>query len=135
MIQGSCQCGCVQYAADSVISDLSHCHCSMCRKLHGAAFATFAGVERSSFRWSVGKDILRTYASSEKIDRIFCRNCGSQLVVFYKPEPEIAYLTMGTIDDNPDSPPAYHQFVSSKAPWHEITDGQPQFDTWPDENA
>jgi len=107
----------------------------MCRKLHGAAFVTFAGVERASFRWSAGEDGLRTYASSENIDRVSCRNCGSQLVVFYKPEPDVVYLTMGTVDGNPDCPPAYHQFVGSKAPWHEITDGQPQHDTWPEKSA
>ncbi len=135
MIQGGCQCGKVQYEAKSAISDLSHCHCLMCRKLHGAAFATFAGVARDTFRWSAGEDVLKTYPSSDTSDRLFCGNCGSQLLVFYKPEPDVVYLTMGTVDDNPDRPPAYHQFVSSKAPWHEITDGQPQFDTWPDENA
>ena len=31
MVKGGCQCGNVQYEADSAISDVSHCHCSMCR--------------------------------------------------------------------------------------------------------
>ena len=57
----------------------------------------------------------------------------SQLAVFYTPEPDLVYLTMGTVDGNPECPPAYHQFAASKAPWHEITDGQPQHDTWPDD--
>ena len=132
MIQGGCQCGRVRYEAHSAVSDLSHCHCSMCRKLHGAAFVTFAAVARGSFRWSAGEEVLGTYASSETSDRIFCSNCGSQLLVDYKPEPDEVYVTMGTVDGNPDCPPAYHQFVGSKAPWHEIGDGQPQHDTWPD---
>ncbi len=133
MIKGGCQCGKVTYQANSAISDLSHCHCSMCRKLHGATFATFAAVARDSFRWAAGEDNLGTYASSEKIDRTFCSNCGSQLVVLYTPEPDLVYLTMGTVDGDPDCPPDYHQFVGSKAPWHEITDGKPQHDTWPDD--
>ncbi len=133
MIKGGCQCGKVTYQADSPISDLSHCHCSMCRKLHGAAFATFAGVARDGFRWSAGEDVLGTYASSDKIDRLFCSNCGSQLVVSYTPEPDLVYLTMGTVDGDPECPPAYHQFAASKAPWHEITDGKPQHDTWPED--
>ncbi len=133
MIKGGCQCGRVQYEVDSAISDLSHCHCSMCRKLHGAAFATFAGVAMDTFRWSAGEDALNTYASSDKTDRLFCSNCGSQLAVFYTPEPDLVYLTMGTVDGNPECPPDYHQFAASKAPWHEITDGKPQYETWPDE--
>jgi hypothetical protein len=133
MIQGGCQCGKTRYEADSVISDLSHCHCSMCRKLHGAAFATFAGVARDSFRWTGGEDFLRTYPSSDTSVRFFCGNCGAQLLVDYKPEPDVLYLTMGTVDGNPECPVAYHQFAGSKAPWHEITDGKPQHDTWPDD--
>ncbi len=132
MIKGGCQCGKVSYEADGAISDLSHCHCSMCRKLHGAAFATFAAVARDTFRWSAGEDVLKTFASSDMIDREFCSNCGSQVVVFFKPEPDLVYLTMGTVDGNPDCPPDYHQFTGSKAPWHEITDEKPQHDTWPD---
>ena len=131
MIQGGCLCGRVSYEADGAISDLSHCHCSMCRKLHGAAFATFAGVARDRFRWSAGDENLGTYASSDKTDRKFCKVCGSQLAVFYKPDPDLVYLTMGTVDGEPDCPPDYHQFSGSKAPWHEITDGKPQHDTWP----
>ncbi len=133
MIKGGCQCGNVIYESDGEISDLSHCHCSMCRKLHGAAFTTFAGVARDGFRWSGGEDTLGTYASSEKTDRMFCQVCGSQLAVFFTPEPNLVYLTMGTVEGNPDCPPDYHQFAASKAPWHEITDGKPQHDAWPDD--
>ncbi len=133
MIKGGCQCGNVTYESDGEISDLSHCHCSMCRKLHGAAFATFAGVARDGFRWSAGEDTLGTYASSEKTDRMFCQVCGSQLAVFFTPEPDVVYLTMGTVEGNPDCPPDYHQFAASKASWHEITDGKPQHDAWPDD--
>jgi len=46
-------------------------------------------------------------------------------------EPQEAYLTMGTVDGNPDLPPGYHFFVASKAPWIEINDGLPQYDEWP----
>lgn len=134
MIRGSCQCGAVQFSVDGDITDLSHCHCSMCRKLHGAAYVTIAGVIRDSFEWNVGRDALKTYASSDAIDRFFCEICGSQLGCFYKPEPKLMYLAMGTVEGNPAHPPSYHQFVGSIAPWHEITDELPQWDTWPEQD-
>ncbi len=135
MLQGKCQCGEVRYQAAGEITDLSHCHCSMCRKLHGAAFVTFAGVSRESFEWTRGDAALQTYASSDAIDRFFCGNCGSQLGCTYKPEPDLIYLAMGTVDGNPATPAAYHQFAGSKAPWFEITDGLPQHATWPDQSS
>ena len=132
MIDGGCLCGKITYAAEGDISDFSHCHCSMCRKLHGAAYVTFAAVPRKGFAWKTGEDQLRTYASSVAIDRYFCNQCGSQLGCYYQPEPELLYLAMGTANGNPDHPPDYHIFAASKAPWHEITDGKPAYDEWPD---
>ena len=131
MITGHCECLRVRYEIDGAVEDLSHCHCSQCRRLHGAAYATFAGVARDTFRYLAGNSDVKAYPSSNTSDRIFCGHCGSNILVDYKPEPESLYVCMGTVDGNPACPPAYHQFVGSKAEWHEITDQLPQHDEWP----
>ncbi len=131
MINGRCECGRIRYEIDDDITDLSHCHCSQCRRLHGAAYATFAGVSRDKFRYVSGEADLKAYASSETSDRIFCAECGSNILVDFKPEPGTLYVCMGTVDGNPSCPPGYHQFVGSKAAWHEIADDLKQYDTWP----
>lgn len=128
MITGRCECGRVRYEADDDITDFSHCHCAQCRRLHGAAYATFAGISRDKFRYVSGAADLKTYASSEKNDRVFCAECGSNILVISKPEAEILYICMGTVDGDPPRPPAYHQFVGSKASWHEISDDLQQYD-------
>lgn len=51
MITGRCECGEVSYQINSEVTDFSHCHCSQCRRLHGAAFASFGGVEKDSFKY------------------------------------------------------------------------------------
>jgi hypothetical protein len=131
MINGHCECGRVAYEIDGEISDYSHCHCSQCRRLHGAAFATFAGVARQDFRYVSGDADLKSYASSPSHDRVFCAECGSNILVALDSEPDVFYVCMGTMDGNPDCPPGYHIFVGSKAPWHEINDELPQYDTLP----
>ena len=133
MISGRCECGLIRYEIDSEITDFSHCHCSQCRRLHGAAFATFAGVARDKFRYVTGEADLKVYASSDANDRIFCTTCGSNILVDAKSEPGVLYICMGTVDGDPRCPPGYHAFVRSKAPWHEITDDLPQYDTEPSE--
>ena len=132
MITGRCECGEVSYEVDAEISDFSHCHCSQCRRLHGAAFASFGGVSRDKFKYLSGQSALRIYASSDTSDRVSCSVCGSQILVDYKPEPDTLYIAMGTVDGAPDCPTGYHQFVGSKAPWYEISDGLAQHDTWPE---
>ena len=133
MIHGHCECGRIQFEADGPIEDFSHCHCSQCRRLHGAAFATFAGVLRDRFHYVSGESDLKVYASSAHNDRFFCAECGSTILVEAKQEPEMLYISMSMIDGNPVRPEGYHAYVGSKAPWHEITDGLKQFDTDPPE--
>lgn len=130
MINGHCECGRVSYEVDGAITDFSHCHCSQCRRLHGAAYATFAGVARNEFRYLCGDSALTTYASSGHNDRVFCSKCGSNILVDHKPDADYLYLCMGTVDDNPPCPRGYHQFVGSKAPWHEIADDLEQYEEW-----
>jgi len=130
MVKGSCLCGGAQYEIRGEIKLMAHCHCSMCRKHHGAAFATYVGVDTAEFRWVKGEDLLVHYQSSPGHTRAFCRICGSSL-----PDPDPGatnfYLPAGTLDDDPGARPAAHIFVGSKAPWFEITDQLPQFDEYP----
>jgi len=133
MISGHCECGRIQFEANSEIKDFSHCHCSQCRRLHGAAYATFAGVPRDKFRYLTGENDTSTYASSETHDRIFCSVCGSNIMVALDEEPDVFYLSMSALDGNPPRPPGYHIYVGSKAPWHDILDDLKQYEEAPPE--
>lgn len=133
MISGSCECRRVKFEINAGITDFSHCHCSQCRKLHGAAYATFGGVSRDGFRYVTGEGDLGVYASSAGSDRVFCTKCGSNILVEVKTEPDVLYVCMGVIDGDPPCPEGYHQYVRSKAGWHEITDELPQYDRRPPE--
>jgi len=133
MLSGHCECGEVKFQAEGEVLDYSHCHCSQCRRLHGAAYATFAGVKRNGFQYLSGEECLSCYASSPTHGRVFCNRCGSNILVELTEEPDMLYLAMGVVDGNPQLPPAYHIFVGSKAPWHEICDDAPQYETFPEE--
>jgi hypothetical protein len=42
MIHASCLCGGVKFRINGALSQARNCHCSMCRKAHGAAFRSRA---------------------------------------------------------------------------------------------
>jgi hypothetical protein len=128
-IKGSCHCRALTYEVDGALVPLGHCHCSICRKVHGAAFATWAGVDPAEFRWTSGTQTLAKYTSSPRTERCFCRNCGSPLVVMHA--GKIGELVMASVDGDPGARPREHIFVGSKAPWYEITDALPQHEGWP----
>ena len=127
MIVGRCECNKVRFTVSSSITDFGHCHCSQCRRLHGAAYATFAGVARESFCYTAGQKQLKIYMSSAHNERVFCANCGSTLMVIPFQEPEVFYLSMSAIESQPLLPTAYHAWVDSKAYWHTIIDDLEQF--------
>ncbi len=131
MIKGHCECRGIQFETDAAIDDFSHCHCSQCRRMHGAAFATFAGVALDRLRYVSGAELLSRYNSSATHERLFCSVCGSNIGVTLDDEPGVIYLSMSAIEGDPPHPPAYHIFVGSKAPWYEIADDAPQHETFP----
>ncbi|WP_369987269.1 GFA family protein [Pseudomonas xanthosomatis] len=77
--QGSCLCSAIQYELLTAPKAVTHCHCSQCRKGHGAAFASYGSVPREAMRLVQGADVLRAYSSSEAVLRQFCPCCGSSL--------------------------------------------------------
>lgn len=133
MITGQCECRKVRFEIHGEINDYSHCHCSQCRRMHGAAFATFGGVLKRDFKFTSGTDEITHYASSDDHNRLFCRICGSNILVDLSAEPDALYVAMGVIDGDPKLPEGYHIFVGSKAPWYAFDNPGEQFHTVPEE--
>lgn len=133
MISGHCECQRVRFSIDGEINDYSHCHCSQCRRLHGAAFASFGGVAKDAFSYISGDSDISFYKSSETHTRVFCRHCGSNILIMLSNEPNALYIAMGVIDGNPTLTPSYHIFMGSKAPWYDFTNSGDQFETFPEE--
>ena len=78
-VSGSCFCGAVRFEVELPTVFCAHCHCSMCRRAHGAGFVTWFGVERERLRLLGGEDALVRYRSSDQGTRSFCGTCGSTL--------------------------------------------------------
>jgi hypothetical protein len=131
MLRGSCLCGGVKYEISGALYGLLNCHCAMCRKAHGAAFRSRAAVNTKDFHWIAGEELVSYYESSPGNHRGFCRICGSPLLSKFDSDATRYGLPLGALDDDPGSKPAFHVFVSSKAPWHDITDSLPQFSEVP----
>ena len=130
MIRGSCLCGAVRFEVGGAPQFINHCHCSMCRKVHGAAFGSFLHADGRGFRWLAGEDQVQNYSSSPGNMRAFCKTCGSSMPVL---EEEGAHVIVpaGSLDGDPQVRPVVHIHVASKAPWFEITDALPQFPEFP----
>ena len=127
MIRGNCFCGRCSYLATGDLVDVLHCHCTICRKLTGSAFSTYAGVSHANFKWLCDTTSMNEYKSSERVSRFLCSTCGSLVASIDYDEKNTIYLTAGLINTNTKINVEYHQFVSSKVSWFEIEDDLPQY--------
>ena len=127
--RGSCLCGSIKFEIDEFLPKAAHCHCSMCRKFHGASYATFAAVFHSNFRWVEGTDSLKGYTAENGTTRTFCRHCGSSLTFSSPraPEEEVE-IALGTMDVDVPIRPSAHIFVGSAANWTVVSDDLPQYE-------
>jgi hypothetical protein len=135
-LRGSCLCGGVRFELTGPLLRPSNCHCSMCRKQHGAAFRSRARVNANEFHWLQGEDLVTFFESSPGTYRGFCRVCGSPIVNKFDARSLSARvdaaatsmrgIALATLDDDPGVRPEAHIFVASKAPWFTITDDLPQ---------
>lgn len=130
--EGSCVCGRVRFRVAGPLESMSHCHCTDCRKSHGAAFATYVGVAAERFSVTQGAAEVSGWTTETGTRRNFCRACGSNISCTVAPEPEMIYLAAATFDTPIEIRPGSHIFVRSRVPWYEIQDGLPQHREYPE---
>ncbi len=134
---GGCLCGGVRYELHAPAQSGEHCHCSRCRRAHGALYASGAVLDTEDVKVISGADNLSVYESSAGNWRQFCKTCGCHLFMIVDQFPKKIYVWIASLDDgahpgHPDDKEA-HIFVDSKAPWEQIPAGTRQFDGMPDD--
>lgn len=127
---GGCLCGKVRYEIRGGIRNIVMCHCSICRKAQGSAFATNGIVNADEFVFISGEDNLNGYESSPGQTKYFCKTCGSPIISKNVKRPGQVRVRLGTIESDIRERPEAHIFVGSKANWEEICGELPQFDSY-----
>lgn len=126
---GGCQCGAVRYEVRAPLEMVHYCHCRMCQRAVGNAFALIAGAPRDKLVWVRG--MPRLFNSSSLATRGFCNDCGTPLTFGYH-ESMFTYLTVGSLDHPVMVMPERHYGIESAIPWLHIADDLPR-ETTPDD--
>lgn len=120
MYQGSCLCGNVQIKITGKISDIIHCHCSLCRKSSGTAYATNGFVNTKDFHIEQGSEHLGQFEIKPGKIRHFCKTCASPIFSSNATDPSRVRLRLGILDSDISERPISHNFVTSKANWDDL---------------
>jgi hypothetical protein len=114
-LTGGCLCGSVRYIAEGR-PRVHYCHCAMCRKATGSAFAVLAWVPASTLLWR-GATARRERRSSPIARRSFCPRCGTPLTLAYDDRPERLALHAGTLDHPGRIAPVSHYGIEGRLAW------------------
>jgi hypothetical protein len=114
---GGCLCGDVRFTVEWPSQWVAHCHCTMCRRAHGAGYVTWFGMVEDRARIHDDAGSLRWYASSPGAERGFCVRCGSSL--FFRSErwPGELHIALANLDGPAGRAPQAHVFWDTHVDW------------------
>lgn len=127
MIGGSCLCGGVRFEIEGRVSPIGQCHCSLCRKVSGAASNATLLTAKRSFRWVSGQDMIEIFTKKTDWTTSFCRVCGCP-VPELRANGKLYAVPAGSLDDDPGTRVEQHIYVGSKAAWDEIAGEARQYE-------
>ena len=120
---GGCQCGAIRFAFDGPPRRFTACHCRMCQRAVGNAFAPLVELKTEAVRWTGDEPAL--FASSSIAERGFCGHCGTPL--FYRQIGGDSIEIMAGALDEPDAFQLdYHYGAESMRRWLRLDDGLPR---------
>jgi len=125
-VTGSCLCGAVRFSARLPSLFCAHCHCSMCRRSHGAGYVTWFAVPRARLHLDEGDDVLVRFASSDHGTRSFCGRCGSSLFCENEQHADRVDIALANAHGPIDRVPQLHVYFDDRAPWIAVEDGLPR---------
>ena len=123
VMTGGCLCGLVRFEVTPPTKWCSHCHCSLCRRAHGAAFVTWFGVEATQFRIVEGATSISWHSSTKDARRGFCVRCGSTMFFESTRWAGEIHIALAYMDGPIDRSPGAHVFYDSHVEWVEIGNG------------
>jgi hypothetical protein len=121
-ITGGCLCGAVKYTTDAAPVRTVVCHCTICQRHIGSAFATLMAFPAGSVAVT---GTLSTYtepggSTGQPMHRCFCPRCGTPIIL-EREGGERTLITAGTLDDRSNVRPTTNLFCASAQPWVPIT--------------
>jgi hypothetical protein len=125
-VTGSCLCGAVSFEAKLPSLWCAHCHCTMCRRYHGAPLVTWVGFQAAHVTFTAGENRVSWYHSSPQAHRGSCATCGSSFLFRSERWPDELHICLANIDQPIDRAPEGHVYYDAHVPWLQLSDNLPR---------
>jgi hypothetical protein len=124
-MEGGCFCGAVRYRATVRPTNSMVCHCQTCRRVAASPVVAWVTVLKAHFKFVKGHPA--TFKSSDPVQRMFCRDCGTPLTYEHSGSAETIDITTCSLDTPGAFPPTHHSWLSHDIGWVRFGDGLPAF--------
>lgn len=129
---GGCACGSVRYeiAAESVMA--GHCQCRDCQHASGGGHASMLMFPADAIKITGTAKYHQVRADSgNMVNRGFCPDCGSPLFGKSSGMPNMATVTVGSLDDPSRFKPQFSVYNSRGHAWDQLDAATPKFPKMP----
>ncbi|RSC28212.1 GFA family protein [Pseudomonas putida] len=121
--EGGCHCGALRYRLEGDLTDVAHCHCSICRRVSGGLVVTWLTLPRKGFQWMAGEP--KRYVAPASCTRFFCGDCGAHVALETTHSPLSIDVTVGTLDRPEQVRASRHIWTGSRLPWLHLDEELP----------
>ena len=121
MLKGGCYCAQVRYEVQGLPFHSTLCHCADCRRIAAAPVVAWFSASIDGFRFVAGEP--KRFASSEKVTRTFCPNCGTPLTYQHADLPDELDISTCSLDTPETVKPDDHTHTAGQLPWIHFSDG------------
>ena len=120
--KGSCLCGAVGFTVRLPTKGVAHCHCTRCRRAHGAAFVTWVGNRSDDVTLADPEHTLRWYVAAEGGQRGFCGRCGSPMFFRADRWPGELHIARALFHEPVRLDPQAHAYNDTRVDWVTLGD-------------
>ncbi|MCR3911324.1 GFA family protein [Aeromonas hydrophila] len=124
-MEGGCHCGHIRYVLSALPFATDFCHCRDCQRTTGAPVGAWMDFHTLEVNWLKGAPT--EYASSDKVRRGFCPNCGATLSYRSLEYPDYLTLSITSLDHPEEVRPTYHIHTDRQLSWMPIADTFPRY--------
>lgn len=118
--EGGCVCGAVRYRVAGAAALAQACHCALCQRRTGSAFALVAAFKEDQVELTGGPLTEYEHRSDESgrwLRWHFCPSCGTTVLITLERNPGVRVVPGGTFDDPKWLKPTRHIWTRSAHDW------------------
>ncbi len=117
-VSGRCLCGAVEIEIKVPAFWAWHDHSEASRRVHGAAYATYVGCWRKSFRIAKGqRTVARFEDKKTNSTRTFCSKCGTPVLYERGRSPRMVDVPRALFAARTGREPRYHRHIDELRDW------------------